>query len=114
MEKKLHVHIKLRHTTDCTLGLECAKFIDQTARSWSADLHQLATVFVFTCPQLADGVPCEVVADIPGLPSTSQALSILGQQWLEDQFEIRDTRNKLRVERARAAAKARWGTEGEQ
>lgn len=109
--KKLHVHVKVKDHANVLLALECAKFLDDTARAWSADLHQLATVFVFHSPELGDELDAEVIADLPGLPSTSKGLSIVGQQWFDDQLYLRKQAAAARVERARKAAAARWGGE---
>ena len=109
MEKKLHIHIKLKDSKDAALALDCAKYMANVASNWSAGLNQLATVFVFTCPDLEDGVIAEVIADIPSLPSTSKGLSLIGQEWFEEQLALRDMQAKARADRARKAAQARWG-----
>ena len=112
--KKLHVHIKIKDAAHTQLALDCARFLGDTAKAWSGDLHYLHTVLIFTVPELNNGAAAEVVADIPNLPSTSKGLSIVGQQWFEDQLELKQAHAKMRASRAKKAAQARWGKEGEQ
>lgn len=111
--KKLHVQIKIATATDASLALDCARFVAQTAEAWSAGLNVLHSVFVFTVECLGDDLRCEVVADVPNYPATSKGLSLVGQAWLEDALEQRDQLAKLRAERARKAAVARWGDKGD-
>ena len=113
-EKKLHLHIKLRHCTDATLALDCARFVAQTAEAWSAGLTKLHSVFMFTVAELGDDLPCEVTAEVVNFPATSKGLSLVGQAWLEDALAQRDQLAKLRAERARKAAAARWGNGGDE
>lgn len=112
--KKLHVQIKLRNPADANLALDCARFVAQTADAWSAGLNMLHSVFIFTAVELGDGLVCEVSADVPTFPATSKGLSLVGQTWLEDAIAQRDQLSKLRAERARKAAAARWGNGGDQ
>lgn len=112
--KKLHVHIKVKNSTDASLALDCARFLAQTADAWSAGLTQLTSAFVFTAVELGDELLCEVTADVPNYPATSKGLSVVGQAWLEDAIAQRDQLAKLRAERARKAAAARWGNGGDQ
>jgi len=113
-DRKLHIHIKLRQSTDAMLALECARYVAHTAAEWSAGLTKLHSVFVFTVAELPIDVRCEVDADVPNLPNTSKALGLLGQQWFEDQIELAELAAQTRAERARKAAQARWGKDGEQ
>ena len=112
--RKLHVHVKVKRPTDCALAIDCARFVADTAREWSAGLTQLTSVFVFTVAELGEDLLCEVQAEVVGLPSTSKALSLLGQTWFEDQIELARIRASVRAEKARRAANARWGTDDEQ
>jgi hypothetical protein len=113
-DRKLHLHIKVRQPADAALALDCARFVAQTATEWSAGLTRLHSLFVFTVAELPESIKCEVDADVPGLPNTSKALSLLGQTWFEDQLAISELATQARAERARKAAQARWGKEGEQ
>jgi hypothetical protein len=110
--RKFFVHIKLRNPANAQLALDTAKFIGVTAELWSAGVNQLAGIHIWPVSDLQ--VEADVTVDVPMLPSTSTGLSIVGQQWFEDQLDLQRKKSELRAERARKAAAARWGNGGDQ